>query len=87
MVSYGKYVMIWLSLLVLTAATITAAGLQFAKWSALVAILIATVKGTFVLFYFMHLRYESQLIKICVTLAVLTLGVIMILTFVDVSFR
>ncbi len=86
-VSYGKYIMVWLSLLVLTAATITAAGLQLGHWSALAAILIATIKGSLVLFYFMHLKYEAAPFKIMLSLAVLTLVTIMVLTFADVAFR
>jgi cytochrome c oxidase subunit IV len=86
-VSYGRYVMVWLSLLALTAATITAAGLAFGRWSILAAILIAAIKGTLVLFYFMHLKYESMLLKLFMTVALLTLAVIMILTFADLSFR
>lgn len=86
-VSYGRYVMIWFALLALTAATITAAGLAFGQWSILAAILIAAIKGTLVLFYFMHLRYESPLLKLFMTIAILTLVIIMIVTFLDESVR
>ena len=86
-VSYGRYLVVWLALLALTAATLTAAGLAFGRWSIVAAILIAAVKGTLVLFYFMRLKYESLLLKLFVTIAVLTLVVIMILTFADLSFR
>jgi cytochrome c oxidase subunit 4 len=87
LVSYAKYLRIWLALLVLTGATITAAGLQFGQWSALAAILFATVKGTLVLFYFMHLKFESAVFKISLMVALLTLTVILVLTFTDVAFR
>lgn len=85
--SYGRYLMVWLALLALTAATITAAGLAFGRWSILAAILIAAIKGTLVLFYFMNLKYESLLLKLFMTVAVLTLVVIMVLTFADLSLR
>ena len=84
---YSKYLMVWLALLLLTGMTITAAGLQFGQWSILAAILIAGVKGTLVLFYFMHLRREPVLFKVTLTVALFTLVVIMLLTFADVSFR
>ena len=87
LVSYGKYVLVWFALLVLTGATITAAGLAFGSWGALAAIIIATIKGTLGLFYFMNLRYESWLFKIMVTLALGNVAVIMILTFADTLFR
>lgn len=85
--SYGRYLMIWGALVVLTAATVTAAGLHLAHWSALAAILIATVKGTLVLFYFMHLRHEAPIFKVSLLVALLTLAVIMVLTFADIAFR
>ena len=58
-IAYAKYLMVWFALLLLTGVTITVAGLEFGQWSALAAIAIATVKGTLVLFYFMHLKFEG----------------------------
>jgi cytochrome c oxidase subunit 4 len=86
-VSYAKYVMIWLALLVLTGATVTVAGMRLGSWSALAAILIATVKGTLVLFYFMHLKYEAWIFKISLMIALLTMTIILVLTFTDTALR
>ncbi len=86
-ITYGTYLMVWFSLLVLTAATIIAAGLQFGQWSVLAAIAIATVKGTLVLLYFMHLKYEPAMFKVASIVALLTLTIIMVVTFTDFSFR
>ena len=86
-ISYGTYVVIWLALVVLTGATVTAAGLQFAQWGVFAAILIATIKGSLVLFYFMHLKFESWIFKISLMLALLTMTIIMVLTFADTAFR
>ena len=85
--SYGTYVVIWLALVVLTAATVTAAGLRFGNWSAFAAILIATIKGSLVLFYFMHLKHESWIFKVSLMIALLTLAIIMVLTFADTALR
>ncbi len=87
LVSYGKYILVWFALLVLTGATVTAAGLAFGGWGALAAIIIATIKGALVLFYFMHLRYEGWLFRIMVVLSLGTVAVTMILTFADTLFR
>lgn len=86
-IPYSKYLMVWLALVLLTGITIMVAGMQVGGWSVFAAIFIAAIKGTLVLFYFMHLRYESGLFKIALTVAMLTLAVIMVLTFADVSFR
>ena len=55
---YGMYFLTWFSLLVLTAITVTAAGMTFGSMSVVVALLIALVKATIVLMLFMHLKYE-----------------------------
>jgi len=87
LVSYAKYLQIWLALVVLTAVTVTAAGLHFGQWSALAAIAIATIKGSLVLFYFMHLKYESWIFKVSLMVALLTLTIILVLTFADTELR
>ena len=87
LIPYSRYVLIWTALVVLTGATITAAGLAFGSWGILAAILIAGVKGSLVLFYFMHLRYESLLLKLFVLVAFMTLVVIMVVTFTDILYR
>jgi cytochrome c oxidase subunit 4 len=84
---YGKYVMVWFGLLALTGLTVTAASLHFGKWSVLAAIIIATVKSSLVVLYFMNIKYEERIFKIMLAVAILTLMVIMILTFADTLFR
>jgi len=86
-VPLGTYFMIWFGLLVLTGVTVTVAGLHLGEMSIVSAILIAAVKGALVLFYFMNLMFEKRLFKIMFVVALLTLTVILLLTFVDVSFR
>ena len=84
---YSTYLMIWFGLLVLTGVTVTVAGLNLGNLSVLGAILIAAVKSTLVVWFFMHIKYEDRVFKIMLGVAIITLVVIMVLTFVDVSFR
>jgi cytochrome c oxidase subunit 4 len=84
---FSTYVLIWLGLLVLTGVTVTVAGLNLGNFSVLGAILIAALKGTLVVLFFMHIKYEDRVFKIMLGVAIITLAVIMILTFVDISFR
>ena len=86
-IPYSRYLMVWFALVLFTGITITVAGLQVGGWSVFAAIAIAAIKATLVLFYFMHLRYEAAIFKVALTVAMLTLAVIMALTFADVSFR
>ncbi len=86
-VSYGTYVLTYLSLLVLTTITVTAAGMSFGKLSVLVAMLIATVKAGIVLQIFMHMKHESKLIHSMVWIVLITLAIVIGLTFTDTLFR
>ena len=84
---FSTYLMIWFGLLVLTGVTVTVAGLNLGQLSVLGVIIIAAVKSTLVVLFFMHIKYEDRIFKLMLGIAVLILVVIMVLTFVDVSFR
>lgn len=84
---YGFYVFIWLTLLILTATTATAAGVNAGKFSVFSVLFIAGCKSSLVLAYFMHLKYESRLLKLLFFIAIATLTIFIGLTFVDFSLR
>jgi cytochrome c oxidase subunit 4 len=86
-VGYGSYVLTWFSLLVLTAITVTAAGMHFGSMSVVVALLIATVKATIVIYLFMHLKYEDRLFHRLMIVAIFFLAVAIGLTYTDTLFR
>lgn len=86
-VGYGSYVVIWLSLLVLTALTVTVAGMHLRGLSVGTALVIACVKSTLVLFVFMHLKQEKPFFKIAMLVVVCAVTIFIGLTFVDILFR
>lgn len=55
------YFVVYVALIVLLVLTVAAARVELGVWSALVALLIASLKAILVLLYFMHLRYSSRL--------------------------
>lgn len=87
LITFSTYVMVWLTLLILTGLTVTIVGLNLKNFAIIVAIFIAGFKSTLVLNYFMHLKYESVLFKNMVYVAIFTLVIIIALTFTDISFR
>jgi cytochrome c oxidase subunit IV len=84
---FGPYILVWFALLMLTGVTVAVAGMRLGNLSVLTAILVATVKSSLVLHYFMHLKDENIVFKAMLGLAVFTIAAIMLLTFVDFSFR
>jgi cytochrome c oxidase subunit 4 len=86
-VSDRVYILIWLALLVLTGITIWVSSLQLGVYSVLTALVVASVKAGLVLFVFMHLKYEEPIFKIILLVVIVTLTVIIAMTFLDVGFR
>jgi cytochrome c oxidase subunit 4 len=78
------YITIFMVLLVGTALTVWAAFIDF-RWqlNAIVAMTIATTKATFVVLYFMHVRYSSRLIWVIVAAALFWMAILFALTFSD----
>ena len=81
------YVAVWLSLLMLTGITITVAGMHLDKFSTLTALLIASIKASLVLWFFMHLKYERRLFQFMFLIPLATLTVMIALTFFDIWYR
>ena len=86
-VSTKTFVLVWAALLTLTAITVTVAKLNLGTLSTLTAIAIASVKAGLVLWFFMHLKYEKRLLKLLLLVPIVTLAVIIGLTFIDVWYR
>ena len=54
------YVWVWVALIILTAVTVSVAGMDLGRVSIFVALLIAGVKSGLVLGYFMHLEIRED---------------------------
>jgi cytochrome c oxidase subunit IV len=77
------YYTIFLSLMVLTAATVAVAYVNLGSFNFPVAIGIAITKATLVVLFFMHVRYSSRLTKMVVAIAIFFLLVMLGLTMTD----
>jgi cytochrome c oxidase subunit 4 len=83
-VSVRVYVTIFLVLLFGTGLTVLAAFVDFPwKLNTIVALTIATAKATFVVLYFMHVRYSTRLVWVIVASALFWLAILFALTFSD----
>ena len=86
-VSYSTLIAVWAVLIALTIATVTVSRLHAGQASLLVPLLIATVKSSLVLWFFMHLKYERRFFRYLLLFPVVTLGVIIGLTLTDIWYR
>lgn len=86
-VSARGYVPVWIALLALTGLSVAVAELHLGSISTLTALAVATVKAGLVLWFFMHLRHEGPLLRVLLLAPLATLGVILMLTFLDIWYR
>ena len=84
---YRTLILVWLGLLTLTALTIRISRLDLGVNRVWGALAIASVKGGLVIAFFMHMRYESRLLRWLLFLALITLAIFIGFTFFDVLYR
>jgi caa(3)-type oxidase subunit IV len=81
------YIGVWIALLVFTAITVEVSYHDYGTWNIAVAMLVATIKGSLVCLYFMHLKYDNKLSQVAFISAFVFLGIFVSLTASDVLFR
>jgi cytochrome c oxidase subunit IV len=79
----GLYVTIFLSLMVLTAVTVGAAYINLGQFNFLVAMIIAVFKASLVVWFFMHVKYQSSLTKLTVATGLFFLAILLGLMLID----
>ncbi|MGC2112125.1 MAG: cytochrome C oxidase subunit IV family protein [Candidatus Korobacteraceae bacterium] len=82
-VPMSLYVAIWAALMIFTGLTVFAATLELGIFNIVLALLIATIKGTLVVLFFMHLRYSTKLTMVTVVAAIFFLIILFSLSMTD----
>ena len=86
-IPYKVYVYVWLALVILTGITVSASYTHLGHVAIFTALLIATVKGTLLLLYFMHIRFEKPIFLAMILAVLLTYSIFVGLTFTDYLYR
>lgn len=87
LVPYRIYFGVWAGLLALTVVTVAVSYVDMKNVTVLTAMLIATVKATLVLLYFMHIRFERPLYLGMILATLITYAIYIGLTFSDYWYR
>lgn len=82
-VPVSLYVGIWAALMALTLTTVLASFAELGPFNIVVALVIATIKGSLVVLFFMHLRYSPKLTMVAVIAALFWLFIMFSLTMTD----
>jgi len=83
----GRLALVLAGLLVLTTITVAVSTIELGPLKIFAALLIASVKSTLVLFYFMELGHAGRLVKISFVGTILVLACFIGFLFFDVAFR
>ena len=85
--SLGAYIGVFLALMALTGLTVAVAYMDLGALAAPVALAIAAVKATLVITIFMHVRYESRLIKLYAVSGFVFVAILLVITMGEHSGR
>lgn len=78
-------VVVWLSLVALTVLTVAATWVDFGAFNLWLAMGIATVKGSLVVLYFMHMRYDRPFNAVVFATALLFVTLFVSITLLDTT--
>ncbi len=85
--SLKPYILVFLALMVLTAATVLVAKFDLGAANDVAALMIAATKATLVVLFFMHVKYGTRMTKLTVLGSLLWLGLLIGVTTMDYASR
>jgi cytochrome c oxidase subunit 4 len=86
-ISPRSYVLVFLALLALTAATVGLAYVDLGAWHSTVGLTIAATKALLIVLFFMHVLGSKSLIWVIGLSGLFWLGILMVLTLTDYATR
>jgi cytochrome c oxidase subunit 4 len=86
-VKYRIYFYVLLALLVFTSLSVLLTEIELGKLAIIGALVFASLKSSLVLWYFMHLKYESKILRIMVGLVLFIFVAVVIVTFLDYNYQ
>jgi cytochrome c oxidase subunit 4 len=82
-VPYTVYLAVFGALMVLTVLTVGVAFFDLGNLNVTVALTVAVMKASLVVLFFMHAKYQSQIIKLVVLASIVWLGFLFLITLSD----
>lgn len=82
-VTPGQYALVFGALLVGTAVTVLAANFDMGVMNPVIALAIACTKAVIVILFFMHVKYQSRLVKMTVGAGFFTFLILITMTLAD----
>jgi len=86
-IPYSKFLQVLAILILLTLTSVAATKIYLGALTVFIALIIATIKSTFVTRIFMHLKFESRMFNLMVAGVALLIALVIIVTLSDYLFR
>ena len=86
-IPYRTFLFVLAGLIILTLTSVAVTQISLGTFTVALALLIATVKSTFVLRIFMHLKFENKMFSIVVIAVVLLIAAVIYITLLDYLYR
>jgi cytochrome c oxidase subunit 4 len=81
--SIGLYLTIFFALMILTAVTVAAAYLDLGQFNFAVAMVIAGFKASLVVWFFMHVKWQSAMTKLTLATGLFFLAILLGMSLID----
>ncbi len=86
-ISPATYIAVFVTLLIFTGITVGAAYIDLGILNPIVALAIACFKAVIVILFFMHVKYQSRLVKLTVAAGFFTFLILITMTLTDYMSR
>jgi cytochrome c oxidase subunit IV len=86
-VTKKSLITVWAALVVLTCVTITVARIDLGFGNVIAALMLATIKASLVILFFMDLRHEEKIIRNILFVSLIVLAIFIGLAYFDVGVR
>jgi cytochrome c oxidase subunit 4 len=77
------YVLVFLALIALTATTVAVSKIELGEYNFIVAMTIAVIKGSLVVWFFMHVSQSSSLTRLFVVAGFFWMAILIVFTLSD----
>jgi cytochrome c oxidase subunit 4 len=85
-VPYRAYVIILVMLLLFTFISVAITNIELGSWTVAGALILASLKSSLVLIYFMHLKFDEPYIRIMVGFVFVLFAAVLAITLMDYIF-
>lgn len=86
-VSYKSHLLVLAALIALTILTVAITSVELGPYNTAAAILIAVIKASIVLTWFMHLKFDQKIYRIMAIIVLLIYSAVIVVTFFDYLYR